>query len=176
MTLKVLVSVNLPWESYLCSPFDQHRVQVDLRKKVPSLDSLLTILHASLDSTLVKIEFTDGNCAVFDLYGNAGSLELIGNSLNGQNITTNFDLTSPASKFVSVAIQQSQVVGFDGHTISIFDSSLKTSDRPRKLSKVERQCTKKGLAYPINAIGGVLLSSHMYNRPESVYFNTHLAL
>ncbi len=68
----------------------------------------------------IKIEFSNGNVAIFDEYGRVGKLALMGKTLYGENITFNYYLTNPGKPLCSVDISQSNIIGFDGHIVYLF--------------------------------------------------------
>ena len=127
-TLKVIVSVNLPWDSYLCAPFAPalQRTVVSLRAKagtvVGSEIATLQSVHFCHQSQLVTVELTSGNVIIFDQWGVVGRLSIKGSPLYGQNLSENFDLVKPVTKFSSVHFGDTSTVAFDGHTIYVFDS------------------------------------------------------
>lgn len=73
-------------------------------------------------SQLVTVELTSGNVIIFDQCGRLGRLSIKGSSLYGQNLSENFDLVKPVTKFSSVFFGETSTVAFDGHTIFVFDS------------------------------------------------------
>ena len=71
-TLKVIVSVNLPWDSYLCAPFapSSQRTVVSLRAKASTVVGceVATLQNVEFchQSQLVTVELTSGNVIIFD--------------------------------------------------------------------------------------------------------------